>query len=127
MSETRKDGKMMLNGVKDAYLEMVDETANLVKQPIVASKQIAEMAFEGEEQIVKGMAENKSLAPFKDTIEMNARLLESLTKQATLGVKMGQMSVDVFTNAVLMWGRLGLEAQKSYVQSFQNWLNTFRI
>jgi hypothetical protein len=125
MSEQRKDNKP-LSGVKDAYLEMIDETTKLASQQMALSKQFLGMAFETEEQIMKGMSESKTLAPFKDALDMNVRLLESMTKQATQGIKLTQTSMDAFGGVALTWGKMLSEVQKNYIQGLQNWMGVFR-
>jgi hypothetical protein len=102
---------------------MIDETTKLANQQVAASKQLLNVAFETQEQLAKGMPESRTLAPFREALDLNLRLVESMTKQATQGIKLTQTTMDAFSGIALTWGKMFSEAQKNYIQ---NWMGIFK-
>lgn len=112
MPEKKMESDVML-GFKNTYLDIIDQSVTL-------SKKMFGAAFDAETDMIRKLGEHDPI------INQNIQMFESVTKDANLGIKNMRAMMTAFADASIAWQKVALDSQKAAIQTYANWVESFR-
>jgi hypothetical protein len=111
---------------KSAYISVLDQTAEIMKQPIESAKKILAPALDAQKEVWSSISDEQAFATIKDIVSASAGYFESYSKQLSEGLGVAKRATETWKEVALAWQKVALEAQTNAFNAYKNWLGRIR-
>lgn len=106
---------------KNAYFGLLDQTADLVKQPLESAKKIATLSLDAQKQAWSSISNDAAYAPMREMASTSVGYMELYTKRMSEGIEVAKKATETWTEMALAWQKVALDAQDNAFNAYKSW------